>query len=208
MASLAALVRDKQAAPSPGLDPTSVAARPLDDSEDDVDPTDIPDTDPPSHLRLLFDDFAVSFEEDKADERNRSANGLYLRSIESARAKLQPLIPSKEEVTRLAGFASDWMTLYYALFPAFFAFRTGEQLTSNHERMHDHGQHPVMLAMYLLSLAITAQQVPADSVPLTLYGGRGVPKFVDAVCRTVGKESLETTPLLEHQGAWKWPCYS
>lgn len=200
MASLSALLRDKQNA-SPGSDqagPGQInAAHTLDNEEDDEqDQADIADASTPSHLRLLFNDFAVGFHDYAGVESNANIGELHKRSMSVGRAKLGPLLPSREEVMRFAGFTSDWMTLYHTLFPAFFAFRTGEQLTINYDRMNDQGVHPVVLAMYLLSVAITAQQVPSESVPATLYRGRGVASFVDAVCRTVEQVVVKSDALL------------
>lgn len=186
MASLAAVVRDRQTTFS-GTPSVSGADNALfDELEGELDSGEIEGASPPSHLRLLFDNFEQETPESGgSSDTGQEVDRLFTSLMQIARAKLQQLLPSIEEVALIADYASDWMSLYYTLFPAFFAFRTGDQLVSNHERMLEQDVHPVELARYLLSIAITAQQVPVQNMSVSLYRGHGVTRFVDAVCRTV-----------------------
>lgn len=196
MASLAALVRERQSGSSSGpstgeeINEGSVT---YDDLAGELERIEVENTSPPSHVRLLFDKFAV--EDDGDSEGDRQSRRLYTSFMRLARSKLQPLIPSREQVSLVAQYASHWMPLYHSLFPPVFAFRTGEQLVVNYDRMRSQDVHPVPLAMFLLSVAITAQQMPSESVPASFHGGQGVRRFIDAVCRSVDQTIIGNNAL-------------
>ncbi|KAK4539351.1 hypothetical protein LTR36_011008 [Oleoguttula mirabilis] len=188
VASLVTLVRTKSHAPPPsGTRPSGNGGGGAfsNDLGDELERPEVDETTPPSHLRLLFDDFKAGPQDHEDIDGDRRSMRLVKSSIDMARVQLQPLLPSREDVLQIAKYASDWMTLYHTLFPAFFAFHTGDGLIVHYDRMHNDDVDPVTLAVYLLSLAITAQQVPPNTIPTQFHGGQGVPRFVDAVCRAV-----------------------
>lgn len=188
MNSLVELLNEKSAATS--ISRPSTEEDQLDRTIDEVyagfEVSETEHTTLPSHLRLLFDDFIdeSSTAGGQAPENSQSAR-ILKASIQYARSKLQPLLPSREEVTRISLNASDWMDLYYALFPPSFAFHTADQLKTRYDEMQNSEVSPITLSMYLLSIAITALQSPPSSMPRKFYNGRGVSKYVDIVCRTV-----------------------
>ncbi|KAH8652236.1 hypothetical protein BX600DRAFT_472166 [Xylariales sp. PMI_506] len=159
---------------------------------------DIGDTNnPPSHLRFLFDDFDLL---QLGDADNGAGVQRSIRTSDDytriARVNLQALLPSRDEIQSIAGFASDWMVLYHSLFPAYFTFRSGEQLVSSYDRMRHPEAHPVVLSMYLVSVAITTQQLGPEGVDPTFWRGHGESKFVSAVCRVVSRTVVENDTLL------------
>ena len=196
MASLSALVKDRQEGISSKSDEASnVPEAVYDDVENEGDHASIGDDQPPSHLRLLFYNIAIDTNSQERKNLDQPFSNLSKGFMHAARAKLQPLLPSEEDVLRIAPFASDWLALYHSLFPSFFGLRSGNQLIINYERMHEPQVHPVAVAMYLLSVAITAQQINSESSRPSFNGGRSATSFVDAVCRTVEQTIVSNNAL-------------
>lgn len=198
MSSLVELLSEKHATTSSSVQPPEVnlITTAAEDSGDGLDDPQTENATLPSHLRLLFDDFldAPLMAGSDAQQSAQSAR-LLAGAKQNARTRLQPLLPSREEVSRISLYASDWMHLYYALFPPSFAYTSGQELVDNYDRMRDREASPVTLAMYLLSTAITALQVPSESLPSSFYGGRPVARYVDAVCRTVEHTIINSNAL-------------
>lgn len=197
MSSLVELLSEKQAVTSSSVHhlEESLATATAEDLGSGLTAPETENATLPSHLRLLFDDFLddSSMAHSNSQQSSRSTR-LLATAKQNARLRLQPLLPSREEVSRISHYASDWMDLYYALFPPSFAYHTREQLVNNYDRMHAREASPVTLAMYLLSVAITAQQVPTDVLP-TYFESQGVHKYVDAVCRTVQHTLIDNSAL-------------
>ncbi|KAI1611865.1 hypothetical protein EDD36DRAFT_419735 [Exophiala viscosa] len=185
MASLSELVRDKQnpltGSKTPGFGPT-----PPDELEDEPYDEDVDDTRPPAHLQLLFDHLDGEDRTSKHQTLGQPSRGASEAVKRNARSRLQLLLPSADEVWQVTEFAPAWMSFYHSLFPTFFAYRTGEQLRLNYDPMCSPDARPTSVAMYLVYLAITSQQLPTDRMvqgPFAKY--RSVEDFVDSVCTTV-----------------------
>nr|POF04439.1 dehydrocurvularin biosynthesis regulator [Quercus suber] len=193
--SLASLVQDKprlEASRSAYFDVTKDRNESIVNLEAEVAPPEPDDCNLPSHLRLLFDNFSSVHEVHAGRAGDREPNQAAEGIKRSARAKLQPLLPSHADIAQIATFASVWMDLYYDLFPAISAVCTGDQLSLNHERMCRFDAEPAELAMYLLSVAITAQQVPHEQLHPSFRDSREVTSFVDVAVRRVPPyESIE-----------------
>lgn len=198
MNSLVELLNEKHAAPSsyePGA-PEDRVDTSNDDFHGDLDVSDTEHAALPSHLRLLFDNFIDEPATARGQTRGDLRSVKLLKAIEQkARARLLPLLPSHEQVLRISSHAAEWMDLYYTLFPPSFASSTAYQLVDNYGRMSRGEVSPVILAMYLLSLAISAQQVPSTSMPTDFFGGRGVGRYADVVCRTVEQVIISSDAL-------------
>lgn len=63
------------------------------------------------------------------------------------------------------------MKLYLALFPTEARVATRNNLTTDYEPMHASDAHPVHVAFYLLTFAITARQIPQSHAQEMSLGG-------------------------------------
>ncbi|KAK4943258.1 hypothetical protein LTR10_017100 [Elasticomyces elasticus] len=195
MASLSELVRDKQGLSigpkTPGFGPT-----PPDELEDAPDDENVDDTRPPAHLQLLFENLDGEDSTPGHHTLRQQSRGASEAVKRRARSKLQLLLPTKDEVWQVTEFAPAWMAFYHSLFPAFFACRTEEQLRLNYEHMCGSDANPTSVAMYLLYLAITSQQLPANRLvqrPFAKY--ESVEEFVNSVCTTVRETIVDNDDL-------------
>ena len=159
---------------------------------------------PPPQVVLFFDHINGN----SPSQRSHEDAARYCRSLRDdmslARSRLQSLLVSREDVTRVAEYAQSWMTLYHGLYSLTYTFRTGFQLVATYERMQGTEVHPVLLSMYLLCLAISLHQAPSDIV----IGGLPRNDYVSQVCDVVEEvivrksilagtvEGLETCMLL------------
>ncbi|CAK3797147.1 Hypothetical predicted protein [Lecanosticta acicola] len=76
---------------------------------------------------------------------------------------LRPILNNPREwLTAVASYATPWMSLYMSIFPYTSPIDTKEELISQHDEMQSPTAHPVTMAMFLCTFAITAQQVPPD----------------------------------------------
>lgn len=153
------------------------------------------DVAPPTHLRLIFHDLDAG--DNHADDLERQRRAATVQTAYSAQAleRLRPLLPSRAAVAKIAVHASDWMTLYHDLFPAFFTVRSGDQVVNNYDHMCSTDVQPVPLAMYLLSLGISAQQVPQSHLPVSMQTVQKVKSFVDQICYTVKQTIIDNDVL-------------
>lgn len=160
---------------------------------------------PSSHLRVLFDHFDLHQLDDavsvhRGKEQAQSAMHANHYNIEPW-TDLQALLPSREEIQSIAGFASNWMALYHSLFPAYFTFRSGHHLVDNYDRMRDPQVHPIVLSTYLISVAITTQQLGLEGASHKVWQGYGAKRFVDAVCRLVSRTVIQNDAI---SGTAQW----
>ncbi|RDW71638.1 hypothetical protein BP6252_08201 [Coleophoma cylindrospora] len=207
VALLTGVVRDQNALPSPR--PQQIGAGDNTYSDElEMDRAPISGATGPSHLRFLFNNFLVNTPENEKSKADQQSSRLLEECMNRARLRLQSLIPTREEVTAIATYASAWMPLYHALFAPICALESAEQLIVYYDQAHDSSVQPVALAMFLLSVAITVQQVPPDDISSSFYKGLGTRSFVEDVSRAVDAtivansaiagtvQGLETTMLI------------
>ncbi|KAF2216615.1 hypothetical protein CERZMDRAFT_93908 [Cercospora zeae-maydis SCOH1-5] len=117
---------------------------------------------PPEHLRILFDNALIGPDERAPDFDNRPAErpSCSPRYLDQARAKLQTLVPARDDVIAVSSYAVTWMSLYFELFPATSATPTREEMMNQYEEMLRPDASPVTIASFLLSFAMTARQIP------------------------------------------------
>ena len=136
---------------------------------------------PPPQVVLFFDHINGN----SPSQRSHEDAARYCRSLKDdmsfARSRLQSLLLSREDVTRVAEYAQSWMPLYHGLYSLTYTFRTGFQLVATWERMQGTEVHPVLLSMYLLCLAISLHQAPSD----TVIGELSRNDYVSQVCEVV-----------------------
>jgi hypothetical protein len=156
-------------ATTPG--PSTLSLGTDDSDEDDDSNSDVLETNPPSHIRSLFQNDWLSVNtrhkgEQVQDRKSRALS--HLQDI--SRQALQELIPSKEEVATCAKSASSWIGLLHALLPQPFAAKSQQEILDKYDEMHGPDVDPTVLASWLLTIALTTQQIPlGSSSPSTKY---------------------------------------
>ncbi|PIG84223.1 C6 finger domain protein [Aspergillus arachidicola] len=131
-----------------------------DDSEGESSGSDIPMAEKPSHLQSLFQNDWLSADpcqhEHQAEQR---MDKMFAQLSIDVRPKLQNMIPPKDEVADIAGSAYDWLTVLHALFPQPLMLNSPQELLKSFESMCSPNVDVIMLASWLLTLALTAQQI-------------------------------------------------
>ncbi|OGM42241.1 C6 finger domain protein [Aspergillus bombycis] len=141
-----------------------------DDSEGESSGSDIPMTEKPSHLQSLFQNHWLSADpcqhEQQAQQR---MDKLFAQLSIDVRPKLQNMIPLKEEVADIAGSAYDWLTALHALFPQPLMLKSPRELLDSYESMCSPHIDVILLASWLLTLALTAQQIHTGREDSNVY---------------------------------------
>lgn len=116
--------------------------------------------DQPSHLRSLFQNewLSVDTRRDEAQLQGRRKKDSDLMEI--ARPRLQSLIPSREEVSEIMSFAYDWLSVLRIILPQPFTVESRQEVLERYDEMCRPDVDAVDLASWLLTIAITAQQIP------------------------------------------------
>ncbi|KAE8167461.1 hypothetical protein BDV40DRAFT_252963 [Aspergillus tamarii] len=131
-----------------------------DDSEGESSGSDIPMAEKPSHLQSLFQNDWLSADpcqhEKQAEQR---MDRIFAQLSIDVRPKLQNMIPPKDEVADIAGSAYDWLTVLHALFPQPLMLESPQELLNGYESMCSPNIDVIILASWLLTLALTAQQI-------------------------------------------------
>ncbi|KEF52056.1 uncharacterized protein A1O9_12046 [Exophiala aquamarina CBS 119918] len=143
----------------------------------------------PAYLRSLFDNNLISSEGRGVDTLKLTATTGPL--IRKAREELQRLIPPKGDVVVIARFADAWLTTYHSLFPSRAVTQGSAELIDRHDEMMRHDVEPTTLAIWLISIAITVQQVSRD-VEDQLSGIKNPTQY----CKTVSEAVSHT--ILRH----------
>lgn len=131
------------------------------DSDDDSSVSDLLAADQPSHLRSLFQNDWLSLDSrqkigQERDRKERSAAVL----LDNARQALRQLIPSKDDVSEIMKSGSKWLTMLHSLIPQPFTARSEQEIVESYEEMCNADVDAIHLALWMLTLAITAQQMP------------------------------------------------
>lgn len=146
----------------PRADQTPESELASDDSDDDLSVSDALATEP-SHLRSLFQNDWLSVDVHPHDEqlqgRKAKATGHILAVAKQA---LQKLIPSKEYVLDIPNSAFTWLIFLDTLFPHKLAAKSQQNILESYDDMRKPDVDAVSLALWLLAIAITAQQVPHE----------------------------------------------
>lgn len=163
--------------------------------ESDVE-SDSPDelgANAPAYLRSLFDNNIISSEGHTADTtRSATSSQLLLRK---AREELQRLIPPKNDVAVIAKYADIWLSLYHVLFPTRFVAHGGHELVDVYDEIASADAEPTLVATWLISIAITAQQVSRE-VENQLSGLKSLKQYSKAVSECVANNIMAHDSLL------------
>ncbi|KAM3423161.1 hypothetical protein BST61_g612 [Cercospora zeina] len=151
LASITATVQNKsQTSPTRVVDAARrTSASVFDEHESDTDeqPMEV-GSQPPEHLRILFDNALIGPDERAPDFGSRSAErpACSTRYLDQARAKLQTLVPARDDVIAVSSYAVTWMSLYFELFPATSATPNRDEMINQHEAMLKPDADPVTIA--------------------------------------------------------------
>lgn len=144
---------------------TSIAQSPEGaDSDDDSSVSDLLAADQPAHLRSLFqnDWLILDSRQRRGQERDRRERSSELL-LDNARQALQQLMPSKDEVSEIMRSGSEWLTMLHALLAQPFTARSEQEMVESYEAMCKPDVDAIQLALWMLMLAVTAQQTPEGS---------------------------------------------
>jgi len=119
---------------------------------------------PPPHLKQLFENETLGSHEYPSPSTSRASSGNAELRIGQARRVLQHLLPTREDVRLISSYASGWLSLYNDLFPTSHVFKTGSELLDQQENVRHPKASPFVVSAFLLSLAITLQQMPAHAM--------------------------------------------
>jgi hypothetical protein len=172
VASLSEIIRDIETRlgnPPSGVSELTpalaVSSSEIYESEDNSSMSDGFATEPASHMRSLFQNawLSVDTDRDRHNEppRNRKAKAS-AHLLDLARHALQKLIPPKHEVSRIVRSASRWLDLLHTLLPQPFAAKSQEDILDCYVEMRKPDIDVISLATWLITVAITAQQIPQE----------------------------------------------
>lgn len=144
--------------------------------------------DQPAHLRFLFqnDWLSVDGQQNKEHMHEHTSTG-YTHSLDTARQALQNLIPSKDEISDLTEFASEWLEMLYAFFPLSFTASSRQEVLDCYEQMHTPDVDTMTLASWLLTVAIAVEQMPEkhEGSATWLRRGEGPLRLSRAISHTM-----------------------
>lgn len=110
--------------------------------------------------------------------------------------RLSLLTKHRQDATVASNYADPWMKLYLALFPTEARVATRNNLTTDYEPMLAADAHPVHIAFYLLTFAITARQIPnSHAQDLSLNGFETPAAYAREVSHAVEATIIANTGL-------------
>ncbi|KAF5862729.1 hypothetical protein ETB97_011271 [Aspergillus alliaceus] len=131
-----------------------------DDSEGESSGLDIPTAEKPSHLRSLFQNDWLSADTCRPEQQGpQRVDKVSAQLAVSARPRLQSMIPTKDEVSDIAASAYDWLTVLHAIFPQPLMLKSPQELMESYDSICSADADVIALASWLLTLALTAQQI-------------------------------------------------
>ncbi|KAH8797965.1 putative Zn(II)2Cys6 transcription factor [Xylogone sp. PMI_703] len=170
-----------------------------DESDEDSTISEVLGTEQPSQLRSLFHNDWISINPNQDGERcgeRKVKESAHL--LDLSRKVLQKLIPPKEDIAGLVKFSSSssWLELFHTLLPHPYAARSEHELCESYNGMLMPDVDAIRLASWLLTIAITVQQIPGEYYSPTARP-RNVQKY-SRFSRAVA-EAVERTILLHER---------
>lgn len=152
-------------------------------SDDDLDSniSDLSPSSPQSHLLQLFDNGQLGSDRYGPEASVRPAPSLHKARESYA---LRALLPSREDMVGISAQASPWLYMYNSLFPTTNIFSSGEEMLSQYDKLQDPNANPFAIADLLLSVAITVQQTPNETIA-NAGGIKNASSFIKDVSDTV-----------------------
>jgi hypothetical protein len=147
--------------PSIQLDQTATHTPGSEESDAESTASEILIAEEPSHLRSLFQNDWLTVDTNRRDEQlqeRRVKASAHL--AEQVRPALQKLIPTKEQTAEMLVCTYDWLQMVHTMLPQPSVPSSKQQILDRYEEMCRPDVDVIALASWLLTLAITAQQVP------------------------------------------------
>ncbi|OJJ05086.1 hypothetical protein ASPVEDRAFT_55096 [Aspergillus versicolor CBS 583.65] len=132
-----------------------------DDSDAESTASEMLIAEEPSHLRSLFQNEWLSVDTDRRNEQQQERRAKASAHLEeSLRPSLQKLIPTKEETVEMLSCSYDWLQMIHSMLPQPSQFNSNQEVIADYEEMCRPDVGVIRLASWLLTVSITAQQVP------------------------------------------------
>ncbi|EPE34175.1 Putative Zn(II)2Cys6 transcription factor (Eurofung) [Glarea lozoyensis ATCC 20868] len=123
--------------------------------------SDVLALEPPSHIHSLFQNDWLNVDTNRQDDQlNDHQTRPTAILLNKARHALQKAIPLKYEVSQITGSGSIWLDFFHNLFPQPFALKSAQEILDCYEEMCKPDIDAISLATWLMTIAITAHQVP------------------------------------------------
>ncbi|KAK4580396.1 hypothetical protein LTR86_000599 [Recurvomyces mirabilis] len=135
--------------------------------EDDNTDSDVSETSPvnaPTHLRQLFDDGPLDYAEVQSPWKTGQHSSRIEHRKERARTLLRRLLPPREKVASIAANTGPWLNIIRDMLFTPYGMESTATIVSRWDRVQDPDVSPIELAMLLITLATTIQQMPAETV--------------------------------------------
>ncbi|KAL4994218.1 hypothetical protein BDV10DRAFT_189223 [Aspergillus recurvatus] len=148
--------------PSIQLDETATHIPGSDESDAESTPSEILIAEP-SHLRSLFQNDWLTVDTNRRNEQlqeRRVKASAHL--AERVRPELQKLIPTKEQTAEMLVCTYDWMQMVHTMLPQPSVPNSSQEILGHYDEMCRPDVDIIALASWLLTLAITAQQIPQE----------------------------------------------
>ena len=158
----------------------------VNDDDSDSHISESSPTDPPAHLLQLFENGLLG----STGHRDNSPSN-HVPSLHKARASsaLLSLLPSREDMLIITAEVSLWPSLPSALFPMISFTKSGPEMLLQYDKLQSSTADPVAIAALLLSITLTVQQAPADTIDRVVKGIHDTSSFIkevsDSVERTI-----------------------
>lgn len=132
-----------------------------DDSDGESSASEVLVAEQGSHMRSLFQNDWLSVDTNRHEEQLQERRGKVLAHLlDMARPRLQKMIPSKDEVCDISRVTYDWLATMHFMLPQPFALRSQSEVLDLYDSMCRPDVDVFSLASWLLTVAITAQQIP------------------------------------------------
>ncbi|SMY21860.1 unnamed protein product [Zymoseptoria tritici ST99CH_1A5] len=192
IANIAAAVQDKGSLPSTSPVDRDHAVDDTMPDEEGHDPSlDGPATDPPSHLKFLFENPLIGPSQRLARHKEPAQPPCSPQYLESARARLQRLLPTRQDVEAIVPHAAKWMELYTGLFPVLLRVGSPQQMVDMHQDMISPLADPTRIAMFLMAFTMTVRQIPP---------GRQITSIKDTRAFSMDVIGTIESTIISHQG--------
>ena len=174
---------------------TFAGAEEPDHSDTDSTGSDFSPDGGPAHLQQLFNTDSLS---SRADAPVGDTRRLHHR-FAAATLNLSQALPSRSDVVAIAAYSSAWLNIYNAIFPTANGIKTGVEMVAQYDKVRrEPDSPPSTVAMLLLSVAITVQQIPQQNISRELRsfpdGAQYVLEVVAVItANIVNEDSLAST---------------